>query len=328
MAISAFLVAFLLSASIPSVYGTEGGCLVENYVRITNTADTRILSLIKPDKALTFVVEFENHDMTFWRDWVNLTNSRVTHGKVRDGESSRTTHDLSLVVSEGWNNLRLEAVSASFELTQLLGDGDEATLLDLKLDFPVSYVHVMGTFSLCSEGSPEWKVAEGEVVSVPLQPERSHTLFVTGRGDAAPYILDSSSSSEPQKNISANTTLTIKTRWRRSLIQVEIFQNGTEEALADMKQPLASPTVQMGSRAGILHLRLDPSAPLQPATKDCHSKALWPMGFVLLFGGIALALGCLLGVPVGLLVSRQVARRATTSGAAATPSASKKLLPA
>lgn len=108
-----------------------------------------------------------------------------------------------------------------------------------------------------------------------------------------------------------------------------------QEALADMKQPLASPTVQMGSRAGILHLRLDLSAPPQPATKDCHSvdsfgdsKALWPMGFVLLFGGIALALGCLLGVPVGLLVSRQVARRATTSGAAATPSASKKLLPA
>lgn len=315
---------------------------MENYVRITNTADTRILSLIKPDKALTFVVEFENHDMTFWRDWVNLTNSRVTHGKVRDGESSRTTHDLSLVVSVGWNTLRLEAVGASFELTQLLGDGAEATLLDLKLDFPVSYVHVMGTFSLCSEGSPEWKVAEGEVVSVPLQPERSHTLFVTGRGDAAPYILDSSSSSEPQKNISANTTLTIKTRWRRSLIQVEIFQNGTKEALADMKQPLASPTVQMGSRAGILHLRLDrsapqpqPALPAPPATKDCHSvdsfgdsKALWPMGFVLLFGGIALALGCLLGVPVGLLVSRQVARRATTSGAAATPSASKKLLPA
>lgn len=76
--------------------------------------------------------------------------------------------------------------------------------------------------------SPEWEVAEGQEVSVPLQPETSHMLQVTGGGNAAPYLLDSSSSSKSLITISPNTSLTIVTWRHNSVTEVEVSQIGTE----------------------------------------------------------------------------------------------------
>lgn len=125
---------------------------MQKYVEIKEPADTRILSFIKLDNPLHFIVQFKDQDLTYIRDWLELTNSRGGQAKVRGGTSNKTTHDLPLTIDEGWNKLHLQAVDKHFQLTLLLGEGDEATLLDLMLDHSIYSVHVEGTFSICSEG--------------------------------------------------------------------------------------------------------------------------------------------------------------------------------
>ncbi|UOT91808.1 GWK47_016212-like protein [Aratus pisonii nudivirus] len=252
----------ILMISLLIVNATSKKCFVQKYVKITELTDVHILTFIKVGNPFDLIIEFKDQDVTYIREWLELTNSRIAQSKVRDGKSNKTMIDLPLVFQEGWSNLHLQVIDRHFNMTLMSEDDNEIQLFELKLEFPILYIHVEGIFTLCKEESPEWLVNPEKVVTVPLQPERmDQKLQVTSSDSATPYLLIPFESSD-SKNISINTILTINTRRRRSLIIVEVF---LESALVIMYPTSSDPIVLIGVHEGTVELHLDLSI---SATKD------------------------------------------------------------
>ncbi|KAG0719443.1 hypothetical protein GWK47_050437 [Chionoecetes opilio] len=225
-----------------------------------------ILVFISPKHPLQFTLEFRDLDYVDYRDTLDVSNYAATHYKVRGGISSNTSHPLHLMVSEGWNRLRLVADNRHLSL-KWIDENDEADLLALTLDFPLNIMTLKGFFSVCFGDSPEWDVGDGQQTTVPLHPLKSEQqLVVTGQASLMPYLITDSGPIP----IVTNTTLTVKIRRQNSTSVIKIVQEGLE--LLSMQQSLR-PVITVGSKGGNTHLRLSLS---DPQEEQEHSRGPHP----------------------------------------------------
>ncbi|KAG0722833.1 hypothetical protein GWK47_043817 [Chionoecetes opilio] len=228
--------------------------------------NTSILVFISPEHPLQFALKFRDLEYADYRDALDVCNCAATHYKVRGGINSNNRHPLHLMVSEGWNRLRLVADGRHLGL-KWIDKKDEADLLALTLDFPINMGSLEGLFSNCSGNSPEWDVLDGQNATVPLHPLKSEQqLVVTGQASSMPYLI---TDSEPIP-IVTNTTLTVKIQRQNSTSVIRIVQESLE--LLSVQQSLR-PVITVGSKGGNTHLRLNLS---DPQEKQEHSRGLPP----------------------------------------------------
>ncbi|KAG0713444.1 hypothetical protein GWK47_016212 [Chionoecetes opilio] len=245
---------------------TDGECIVQGEQFLEAPLNISILVFISPEQPLQFTLEFRDLDYVDYRDTLDVSNYAATHYKVRGGISSNTSHPLHLVVSEGWNRLRLVADDRHLSL-KWIDENDEADLLALTLDFPLNIMSLKGFFSVCFGDSPEWDVGDGQQTTVPLHPLKSEQqLVVTGQASSMPYLITHSSPIP----IVTNTTLTIKIRRQNSTSVITIVQESLE--LLSVQQSLR-PVITVGSKGGNTHLRLSLS---DPQEEQEHSRGPHP----------------------------------------------------
>ncbi|KAG0714710.1 hypothetical protein GWK47_013602 [Chionoecetes opilio] len=209
-------------------YGGGGDqCIVQGEQFLETPLNISILVFISPKHPLQFTLEFRDLDYVDYRDTLDVSNYAATHYKVRGGISSNTSHPLHLMVSEGWNRLRLVADGRHLSL-KWIDENDEADLLALTLDFPLNIMFLQEFFSVCFGDSPEWDVGDGQQATVLLHPLKSEQqLVVTGQASSMPYLITDSG----PIRIVTNTTLTVKIRRQNSTSVIKIVQ--TEQDLSD-----------------------------------------------------------------------------------------------
>lgn len=247
---------------VAAVHGTFAGCLVKKYIEIKEIRDVHILAFIKLDTPLHFIMQFRDQDLSYVRDWLELTNSKIGQAKVRGGSSKKTSHDLPHIFMEGWTKLQLKVNKKHVQLILIVGDVQNGILVDLELEYLVYSVYMEGTFSLCSEYPLEWVVETGEEVYVPLNLHSNRQLLqVTGPSYAKSYmVVPSADTNTLPIDVIVNSTLTIKTSWNSSLVTVYVFQGSSEKDDQALVKAIvsSSPILIIGVRHGSVHIQLYP----------------------------------------------------------------------
>ncbi|KAG0729612.1 hypothetical protein GWK47_029975 [Chionoecetes opilio] len=245
---------------------TDGECIVQGQQSLETPLNTSILVFISPEQPLQLLLEFQDLNNVNDRDALYVTNDAATHYKVRRGISSNTSHPLHLVVTDGWNRLRLVADDRHLGL-KWIDKNDEADLLALTLDFSINKMSLKGFFAVCSGDSPEWDVGDGQQATVPLHPLKSEQqLVMTGQASSMPYLITDSGPIP----IVTNTTLTVKIQRQNSTSVITIVQESLE--LLSVQQSLR-PVITVGSKGGNTHLRLSLS---DPQEEQEHSRGPHP----------------------------------------------------
>ncbi|KAG0713502.1 hypothetical protein GWK47_016110 [Chionoecetes opilio] len=152
--------------------------------------NTHTLVFISPEHPLQLVFSFRDLEYVNYRDAVYVSNNAAIHYTVRGSKSSNTSHPLHVVVSEGWNRLRLVADGRHLNL-KLIDKNDETDLLALTMDLPINIMSLKGLCSICSGDSPAWDVGDGQQATVPLHPLKSEHMVVTGQASDAISVTDS-----------------------------------------------------------------------------------------------------------------------------------------
>ncbi|XP_063875052.1 uncharacterized protein LOC135108199 isoform X2 [Scylla paramamosain] len=275
IALLATILILVKGKALPDSKCNSKDFLVRHSIDVTPPIDQKFFAYITEWHQLVFVSEFVEMKYSQTRDGINLTNSKITHSKVRNGKTTEHPQDLPKSIPEGWNIIILTVAGRSLNVALVLSAGN-VNLLNLTFDHDVKEMYIAGNFSLCPKGSPEWEVPKGKEVTVLLHPEDSVTeqwIEVIAGTSSSPFFRF------PDKDkkfpVPANSTLKCRTILRGNYAILTVYKkNGSDYVEVESSvMPLTAPRTLVVGDALLARLLSHFLAP--PADLPTCTSYLW-----------------------------------------------------
>lgn len=152
-----------LCPSEPLPDSDESEACVMQQVYMQTPIQQDFLVFVQPWPHFVLVFKLHGVDDALTRDGVNITNNKMVHSKVRNGQTTEHPLKMPKHIPHGWNTLRVAVAERSLDVT-LVQSEDYVHLLTLALDHDVAEMY-MPDAALCSKDIYSWPLGIGCFVS-------------------------------------------------------------------------------------------------------------------------------------------------------------------